>query len=438
MKFFLALTTLLLVAVVGLLTVTGKFGEAAALATLGAAVVSGFSGFLPATAFGGNTLTNLIPDFYAALDVVSRELTGIIPAAQRDSRADRCALNATMRSHVAPSNAAVGNVTPAMALPTAADQTIGNVPFVIQKSRFAPFSWTGEEQMGVETGPGYLTIQQDQIAQAIRALVNEIEADLCSAAALGSSRAFGATAGTAPVLADYAQAKKILDDNGAPMSDRHFIINTSAGVALRNTANLFKVNEAGESGLLRQGVLGNLYGFDVRESAQIVAPTAGSMASAVTTNAALTVGQTVIPLKNATGTGTVSAGDIITLANDTNKYVVASASFAGANPATGDTITLAAPGIRVAQTAGERAITVFATSSRNIAMTRNALLLGTRLPALPREGDMALDRTVETDPNTGLSFELAVYPGYRMVTYHLSCAWGVKVMKPEHIATIIG
>jgi hypothetical protein len=384
-----------------------------------------------------NTLTNLIPDAYAALDVVSRELTGFMPAVQRDPRADRCALNATMRSIVAPSNAAAGNVTPAMALPSIADQTIGNRTFTISKSRFAPFSWSGEEQRSVDTGAGYLTIQQNQIAQAIRTLVNEMEADIASAASLGASRAFGATAGTAPVLADFAQAKKILDDNGAPMSDRHCVINTTAGVALRGTSNLFRVNESGDSSLLRQGSLGNLYGFDIRESAQVVTPTAGAMASATSTNAAFTVGQTVIPLATA-GTGVVAAGDIITFANDTNKYVVASVSFAGANPASGDSITLAAPGLRVAQSAATRAITVFATSARNTAFSRNAILIGTRLPALPTEGDIATDHELIVDDRTGLAFELSCYPGYRMVTYHVSIAWGVAVMKPEHLALIIG
>jgi len=384
-----------------------------------------------------NTLTNLIPDAYAALDVVSRELTGFMPAVQRDPRADRCALNATMRNIVAPSNAAAGNVTPAMALPSIADQTIGNRTFTISKSRFAPFSWSGEEQRSVDTGAGYLTIQQNQIAQAIRTLVNEMEADIASAASLGASRAFGATAGTAPVLADFAQAKKILDDNGAPMSDRHCVINTTAGVALRGTSNLFRVNESGDSSLLRQGTLGNLYGFDIRESAQVVTPTAGAMASATSTNAAFTVGQTVIPLATA-GTGVVAAGDIITFANDTNKYVVASVSFAGANPASGDSITLAAPGLRVAQSAATRAITVFGTSARNTAFSRNAILIGTRLPALPTEGDIATDHELIVDDRTGLAFELSCYPGYRMVTYHVSIAWGVAVMKPEHLALIIG
>lgn len=383
-----------------------------------------------------NTLTSLIPDFYAALDVVSRELTGFIPAVQRDPRADRCALNATMRSFVAPANTAAGNVTPAMALPSAADQTIGNKAFTIQKSRFAPFSWSGEDQGNVAGGPGYLTIQQDQIAQAIRALTNEVEADIASYASLGASRAFGATAGTAPVLSDFAQIKKILDDNGAPPSDRHCVIDTTAGVALRGTSNLYKVNESGDANLLRQGILGNLYGMDIRESSQIVTPTAGSMASATSTSAAFTVGQTVIPLATA-GTGVVAAGDIITFANDTNKYVVASVSFAGANPASGDSITLAAPGLRKAQGVATRAITVFGTSARNTAFSRNAILLGTRLPAKPAEGDLGMHEIV-VDDRTGLAFELSCYPGYRMVTYHVSLAWGVLVTKPEHLALIIG
>lgn len=384
-----------------------------------------------------NTLTNLIPDAYAALDVVSRELVGFIPSVARDSNADRVAVGQTLRSAATAANSAGGDITPAMALPSAADQTVSNKSLTITKSRFFPFSWSGSEQYAVNTGPGFLTIQQGQIAQAIRAAVNEIETDIAVAAKNGASRAFGATAGTAPVLSDWAQAKKILDDNGAPMSDRSSVFNTTAGVALRGTSNLYKVNEAGDETLLRQGSLGYLYGFNLRESAQIQTPTAGTMASATSTNAAFTVGQTVIPLATA-GTGVVAAGDIITFANDTNKYVVASVSFAGANPASGDSITLNAPGLRVAQSAATRAITVFGTSARNTAFSRNAIVLATRIPEIPNEGDMAIDRQVITDPRSGLSFELAAYPGFRMVTYHLSVNWGVTVFKPEHLAQIIG
>ena len=379
-----------------------------------------------------NTLTNLIPDAYAALDVVSRELTGFIPSVARDSRADMVAVGQTLRSIVAPVNSSGADITPAMAIPSALNQSIGNKSLTITKSRFYGFSWSGEDIMAVDKGPGYLTIQQDQIAQALRTAVNEVEADIAAAASAGASRAFGATADTAPLISDFSQAKKILDDNGAPGSDRHAILSTAGGVAVRGYSNLFKVNEGGDTTLLRQGQLGDLYGFALRESAQVVRPTAGGMTGALV-NGALSIGATAIVFDTGTvNTTGIVAGDIITIAGDTNKYVVATGLAAASG-----TITIAAPGLLKAA-ADNAAITVFGTSSRNCAFSRNAIVLATRLPAIPPQGDMAIDRQVITDPRTGLSFELAMYPGYRMNTYHVSIAWGITVIKPEHLAIIIG
>lgn len=382
-----------------------------------------------------NTLTNLIPIAYQALDRVSREVTGLIAAVNLDASADTIAKGQTIYSPVAPVNT-TGNITPAMTVTAASDQTIGTKSLVVDSFKSSGFNWTGEEEFGLNSGGRLARIMEDQMAQCFRVHVNEIEAALCLAASVGASRAFGATAGVAPLFSDFASAGKILTDNGAPMTDRHAVINTAAGVALRGTANLYKVNEAGDSSLIRQGVLGSLYGFDIRESAGIVSTAAGAMASATSTSAAFTVGQTVIPLA-AVGTGVVAAGDIITFANDTNKYVVASVSFAGANPASADTITLAAPGLRLAQGVATRAITVFATSARNLALSRNAITLATRLPKF-QVGDQAADRYAITDPNTGISFEITMWPGQRMVKYEVSIAYGMTVIKPEHLAVIIG
>ena len=144
-----------------------------------------------------NTITNLIPDAYAALDVVSRELVGFIPSVARDATADEIAVGQTLRVPVSPANAAGGDVTAAMAFPSAANQTIPNKTLTISKSRFFPFSWNGEEEKGVNKGPGFLTLKQDQIAQAFRAAINEMETDIATAAYKGASRAYG-TAGTTP------------------------------------------------------------------------------------------------------------------------------------------------------------------------------------------------------------------------------------------------
>lgn len=118
-----------------------------------------------------NTLTDLIPDLYKALDVVSRELVGFIPAVTIDADVSRAAQGQAVRSHIAPANSAGFDITPAMAIPAAADQTIGSTTVTINKSRGYPFSWSGKEQRGLNTnGAGYQSIRANQMAQAMRAL----------------------------------------------------------------------------------------------------------------------------------------------------------------------------------------------------------------------------------------------------------------------------
>jgi hypothetical protein len=385
-----------------------------------------------------NTFTNLEADAYLALDKVSRELTGMIPAVMMDARLDRAAVNTTTYVHVAPVANSSFDITPAMSIPAASDQTIGYTSIVIDKAKGRPFSWNGNEQNRINTGAGYESVRVNQIAQAMRAIVNEVEADLCALYST-TSRAYGTAAttpfGTAGDFTDAAEALRILLDNGAGEFDNQLVINTAAGAKLKGKQASSAVQFDGS--LLRQGILQTITGLDIRESAQIKTPTAGAMASATSSSAAFTVGQTTIPLATA-GTGVVAAGDVITFANDTNQYVISSVSFAGANPASGDSIVLAAPGLRKAQGAATRAITVIATAARNMVFNRDAIVLATRQPERPQEGDLALDYFPVTDPRTGLTFEVAIYPGNRMVRYEVSLAWGVKNIKPEHTALLLG
>jgi len=374
-----------------------------------------------------NTLTNLIPDAYAALDVVSRELTGAIPGVQRDASADRLATNQTLRSAVTPANAAA-DYTPAMSVPSAADEVITNKTLTLSKNRSVAFSWTGEEAYGMDQGPGFLNIRQDQIAQAFRTLTNEMENDLCDAIADGASRAYG-TAGTTPFassLIDSANVRKILDDNGAPPSARSLVIDTAAGAKLRTLGQLTKANEAGSAMTLRDGELMNMHGFSVRESAQINNDAVGTGTSYVL-NGAASEGDTTIAID--TGSGTILAGDIVTI--DGNKYVVDTGVAAPGN------LVIAAPGL-VADVADTTAVTVNAVSARNLAFSQDAVTLATRLPVFPREGDLAIDSEVITDPRTGISFDLRVYPGDGMVLYRIHALWGWVVNKPEHAALLLG
>lgn len=382
-----------------------------------------------------NTLTNLIPDAYAALDVVSRELVGFIPAVMRDATVERAAVGQTVRSFVAPAVSAT-DITPGVTPPDDGDQTIGNVSLSITKARRVPFRWNGEQTRGVNNGgPGVLSIQQQQIAQAIRTLANEMESDLAALHAT-TSRAWG-TAATDPFASDFsdlAQARKILADNGAPLTDMHMILNTSAGAKMRTLPTLNRVNEVGSDVMLRQGLIQQLQGFDIRESAQIKRPTAGTASGATTNNAGYAVGATTLTLASA-GTGTILDGDILMFAGDTNKYLVVSGD---ADTSNGGTITIAAPGLQVAMSAATKAITVVGTSSRNVFFSRNALVLAARLPALPDGGDLAIDRQTIVDPVSGFGFEIAMYAQYRQMQYEICAAWGTANVKPEHSGTLLG
>lgn len=374
-----------------------------------------------------NTLTNLVPDLYAALDKVSRELVGFIPAVGRNSTAERAAVGEAVRVPITPTGN-VSDVAPAMTVPEPTDQTISNTAITITKSRTAEFGFVGESQRGLNNGPGYMSVQANMILQAMRKLVNEVEADI-AATYVATSRAYG-TAGTTPFasdLSDTAQVRKLLADNGAPLTDMQMVMDTSAGAKLRTLTQLTKANEAGTDATLRQGVLLDINGFALRESAQVLTHTKGAGTGYVT-NGTFAVGDTTIAID--TGTGTVVAGDAVTFAGDTNKYVVATA-LAGGN------IVLAEPGLRESLADGV-AMTVGGTYAANVAFDREAIQLVTRAPAIPEEGDMAIDSMTITDPISGVSFEVRVYAGYRKVRYDISLAWGVKNIKPEHSVLMLG
>lgn len=376
-----------------------------------------------------NTITGLIPDIYEAMDVVSREQVGLIPSITIAASSERAALNDNIRVSAEPAGN-VSDITPAMVVPNPTGQTTGYTDVVITKERAAEFGFIGNQQMSLNNGVGYANSRAGKIAQAIRALANEVETDLAALQAT-FSRAVGTPAttpfGTANDYTDATLAAKILKDNGG-FIDPQLIIDSTAGANFIGKQSA--VNAAGTDSMLRQGVLLDIAGMPIRESAQINTPTKGTGASYTSATTGFAVGTTSIPI--ITGTGTVLAGDTVTFAGDTNKYVVTTGVAAPG------TIVIAAPGLRKALAASAVAMTVGDTAARNMCFARSALVLAARAPALPEEGDMADDRMIITDPRSGLSLEFAMYKGYRKVRYEVGLAWGVKNIKPEHTALMLG
>jgi hypothetical protein len=389
-----------------------------------------------------NTLTGLIPTLYEALDVVSREMVGMIPAVTRNSSAERAAVGESILVPVTQPQAAQ-DVTPGVVPPDTGDQTIGNVSMTIQKSKMVPIRWNGEQQKGYKNNGTFEQTLRDQFAQGFRTLSNLVETDCAVFAYQGASRAYG-TAGTTPFatasdLSDAAQVRKILDDNGCPQSDLHLALGSAAVANLRGKQSiLFKANEFGNNSdaFRRTGSISEipLEGFVLHNSNSIKQVVKGTGASYVTSGDS-PPGTSSIVL--ATGTGTVLAGDVVTFAADSaNKYVV------NAGVAAPGTIAIGAPGT-IVDVPTANAMTIGNNYTPNLAFHRSAIQLITRAPAMPvdpsgKPMDLAEDVMMITDPISGLSFEISMYRQYRQMVYYVALAWGVNVIKPANIVILMG
>lgn len=379
-----------------------------------------------------NVLTNLAADIYKSADIVGRELVGIIPSVTINSGSEQAALNETVRSHFT-RPVTVTTPSPSMTIPEGADQTFDNKTMTLSNVKSVQIPWTGEDIKFVNNGSGFETIYGDQIRQAMRAHVNQIEADLWNEARKNASRSFG-TAGTTPFASNYneiPQLRKILADNGMPFDGQvSLVMDTTAAANLRSLAVLQKANEAGGTQLLRQGTLLDLQGFMLKESAAISTVTKGTGASYTTNTAGYAVGATQIAL--ITGTGTILAGDTVTFAGDSNKYVV-TAGITGPG-----TITIGGPGLRQAIAASAVAVTVGNNSTQNLAFHKAAIELAIRPIATPPGGDAAVDEMVVQDPYSGLVFVIRAYKGYLKTMFDVQCLYGVKAWKGDFIAQLLG
>jgi hypothetical protein len=379
-----------------------------------------------------NVFTGLTPILYESLDVVSREMVGMIPAVTRDTAADQAALNQSVNYPVVAGMTA-GDIAPAATGPNPADMSAPAGTLTITKSKSVPFYITGEEHKALSQSSSEATVLRNSFAQAMRTLVNLIEIDLALAGKQGASRAYGTAGsppfGTAGDLSDFAFTRKVLEDDGAPMGDLHLVLNNASAANVRaKQAGLFRVNEAGTDALLREGNLGQVEGFNLHQSAGLQLHTKGGGTLYVTSGS---TAQGVASVALVTGSGTVLTGDVVTFAADaTNQYVV------NTGVAAPGTIALGKPGVQMVIPTGN-ALTIGNNYTPNLAFDRGAIVLATRIPAAPAQGDAAIDSMIITDPVSGLSFEIRVYAQYRRISYEVGIAWGVSAVKSENIAILL-
>lgn len=372
-----------------------------------------------------NTLTAVEPTLYSAAKEVANEPFGLIDAINSNFDDKGVAKGDTVDVPIAPTRSA-SDFTPAATTASGSDATATTVSVSITKSRKVSWHLTGEQIRSLENGSINQEWVKQLVQQGMRTLRNEAEDDAWAAAYVGASRATG-SAGTTPfasTLGDLTAARKILKDNGAPMSDLQCVMDTNAELNLLNLGVVQNAYQAGTAEQMRSGNLARHFGFQLRTSQAISTHTKGTGTS-YQLSAAGSVGDTTISVD--TGSGTLLAGDIVTVAGTSHKYVANTALSGGS-------FTIGSPGLKAAE-ADNDAITIGNDYTGNLAFERSAIVGIMRPPLIPSNATI---RQMPVSDQFGMTYLMLEIDQYGQRTWELHLAWGFKVVNGEFIATILG
>lgn len=372
-----------------------------------------------------NTLTELQPVLFSAAQTVSAEPFGAVDAINANFDDKGVAKGDVVKVPVAPTRAAA-DFTPSNTSSTGSDATAADVEVQITKSRKVSWHLTGEQQRSLENGSTSEEWVRQLVSQGMRTLRNEAEVDAVTAIYTAGSRATG-TAGTNPfasALTPLADARKILRDNGAPGSDLQFVGDTTSEANLLKLGVVLDASQAGSDAERRSGMIRRQYGFEMRTSGGISAHTKGT-GTIYQLSAAGSVGDTTISVD--TGSGTIIAGDIVTFAGTSDKYVVNTALAAG-------DFVIGNPGLQAAE-ADDDAVTVGNDYTPNMCFERDAIVGVMRPPMMP--ANPTIQQVLVSD-GFGMTYLMLDISQYGQRSWELHLAWGFKAVQSEHIALLLG
>lgn len=251
----------------------------------------------------------------------------------------------------------------------------------------------------------------DHIEPAAYALADDIDQKLC--ALYKFVPWYYDLTGTVgiPVVSDLTGPHRIMFDNAVPMLPgyMHYMMGGALQEVLLNSPALAQAQGAGEVGTQTQlrGYLGQRYGMELFANQNVPTHTKGTMVDGSSDAAivgAHAKGATSVSIDGTSLVGTVVAGDVITIAGNSQKYAVTATATAAANA-----ITVSVFPALVQAYADDAAITWrLDTHTANLAFHRNAFALATA-PLSEMGNELGANIATITDPVTGLSIRSRLF-----------------------------
>ncbi len=381
-----------------------------------------------------NDLSVVAPKLLAQGLMALRENAVMPRLVNRDYEAEAAQKGTTVTIPI-PSSIADRAVAPAVVPPASVDSAPTQALVPLDQWREAPFHLTDKEVL--ESVGGVIPMQA---SEAIKSLVNYANAFIMGKY-LGVYGYFG-TAATTPFLstgagtADATGARKVLNNQLAPLDSRRFVIDPDAEANALNNRAFQDMSFSGSAEGIVEGKINRKLGFDWFMDQQVPTHTKGVATGTPLTNGGEPLGETTIVTDGWTNdtTDILLEGDIITFAGHTQTYVVTADADSGAS--TGPATIVIAPGLQV--TVGDGvAITVKASHVVNLAFHRDAFAFASR-PL--KDSAQGLGSIIEsaTDPVSGLSLRLEISRQHKQTQFSYDMLFGASLVRRELACRLAG
>lgn len=332
-----------------------------------------------------------------------------------------------------PTAQVASTVTPSNTPPAPANKTPGKVQVSLNQWYKTNFHLSDKDMVEIDRNAHFMPMQ---VSEAVRALANVVNENIFSN--YTNIYGFAGTAGTTPfasTVSDATNARKVLNNQRAPRSMRRGVLDFDAEANALALAPFADAEKTMSNMVKIEGEIGRKYGIDWVADDAVPTHTAGSLqAYGGLVGSTAAAGASTISIKSASTTGHLVAGDIFTIAGQSQTYAVVSAVSAIAS-GTPKLVNIK-PGLTATATANA-AVTIKATHVVNLAFHRDAFAFANR-PLVASTSDMALGSRIMsmTDPQTGITMRLEVSRQYKQVVWEFDILWGSKLVR-EQLATRI-
>lgn len=331
---------------------------------------------------------------------------------------------------------------------TGADSVEASTTLQVSTKRYVPMRFTSEEMtMDIDS------FASRHIEPAMSKLAAKIEADVLTSAVQGTAGQLCATVGTV-ANADVLSGRKTLVDSLAPMDNRTALMDTQGMVDLvSGQASLFNASDE-ISRSYKEGAMGRYGSFDFYENTLIPKHTAGTAVATYKVNGASqkkTLSASDNDIANGvvavdTGTKTVNAGDIVTIAGCNavhpetkastgalKRFVVTAALTAAGDLAISPAIIPSGPhqNVSASPTDGGDVTTIGVAGTaynQSLLFQKGFMAFATADLVLPKGVDMASRQN-----HDGISLRLVRdydISKDRLLT-RIDCLYGMKVLRPD-------